>query len=236
MQQPVLAKPGECSTLPSPAAPAFFPVDASTSMGPLHHGAEGLGPGPGQGCTAWLAHEDTAWPAQEDTASPADALAARLVQEGTARPADAHTAWPVHDDTTCLMQRDTEACRAVPAFEPVQLDTLVQPCPSPPQPFTNQAWPADSERSACPLLFDDDSPDSALASVPIVLADELPSSPAVAALPEVPSSPPYGACAIVFDGIDEDGVWQEDAACMEDSTGLDPGQGGVGSGALKLTP
>ena len=234
MQQPMVASTRGCSTLPSPAVPAFLPDEASPSVGPMHHGAAGLGPGPGQGSTAWLAHEDTAWPVQEDTASPAEPVTAWAVQEDTARPADAAITPPVHEATACLTQNSAEGYGAVPVPGPVQLGAPALLCLSPLQPFMHQAWPADSECSACPLLFDDDdAANDALASIPIMHETELPNCLAAAALSDLPDSPSYGACAIVFDGSNEDGDWQEGAACMEGSTGLDPGQGGVGvSGAF----
>lgn len=232
MQQPMVASPRGCSTLPSPAVPSFSPPHASPSVELMHHGAVGLGPGPGQGSTAWLAHEDTAWPVQHGTASPADAVTAWPVQEDTARLADADITPPVHGNTACLTQNSTEGCSAIPVLGPAQLGAPAPLCPSPPQSSVHQAWPADSERSACPLLFDDDVANDALASGPIVHEMQRPNCQAAAALSELPDSPSYGACAIVFDGSDEDGDWQEGATCMEGSTGMDPGRGGVGSGAL----
>ena len=230
MKQPMVASPRGCSMLPSPAVPAFLPPEASRAVGPMHHGAAGLGPGPGQGSSAWSAHEDTAWPAQEDMASLAEQVTAWPVQEDTARPADADITPPVHEATACLMHNSVEGCGAVPALGPAQLGAPAPLCPSQTQPSMHQAWPSDSERSACPLLFDDEVADDALASVPTVDELEHPNCLAAAALSELPDSRSYGACAIVFDGSDEDSDWHGGAACMEGGTGLDPGQG-VGSGA-----
>ena len=170
---------------------------------------------------------------QEDTASPADAVEAWPVQEDTARPADADITPPMHEDTVCLMQKSTEGCGAVPGCGPAQLRAPAPLCPSPPQPSMHQPWTAGSECSACPLLFDDDAADDALASVPTLHEVERTDCQAAAALSELPDSPSHGACAIVFDGSDEDGDWQEGAAGMEGSTWIDAGQGGVGSGAVQ---
>lgn len=227
-----MACPRGCSTLPSPAVPAFLPPEASPfGQLTMHRGMAEPGPGPGQGSTAWYAHEDTAWPVQEDMASPAQPATAWPVQEDTARPANADTTRPVRKVASCPMQYSTECCGAGPAFVPAQLGTPAPPCLSPPQPSMHQE--ADSERDACPLLYDDDVADNALASIPIVHESDQPNCLAAAALSDLPDSPSHGACAIVFDGSDEDGEWQEGAACMEGSTWLDPGQAGAGSGAVQ---
>ena len=239
MQQPMAASPRDCSTLPPPAAPALFPPEASSTVRPTHDKTERLGPGPTQRPTAWPAQEDTAWPVQEDTAwpvqedtaSPADAVTAWPVQEDTAHPADADTTWPVHEDTACFMRSNAETRGAVPVHGPVQLGTPAQPCASPPQPSMHQAMPADSKRSTCPLLFDDDVADDALASIPI--AEEGPNSPAAAAPPEGPNSPSCKACAIVFDGSDEDFDWQGGVACMAGTAEMNHGQGDGGLGAFQ---